>query len=167
MPTAYVKSHVKVADELFLIVALLHKEHPEQEAFTVGQILQRAAEEGLGSAPGSLRAHASQHAAANVEPDSRGGKYRMVFRERDNRIRLLAPSDYVHPDRHQKLYPNLDDIPEKYHELVEWAKRRHEKKDVTPIRWLDGLHQLRGMGKEIWKGVDADAYVRSLREGWE
>ncbi|WP_433983495.1 hypothetical protein RBB78_20390 [Tunturiibacter empetritectus] len=167
MSTAYTKSHVKVADELFLIVALLHQEQPEQKAFTVGQILERAAKEGLGSAAGSLRAHASQHAAANVDPDSRGGKYRMVFRERDNRIRLLAPSDYVHPDRHQKFYPDLDDIPEKYHALVEWARRRHEKTEGPPARWLEGLHQLKGMGKGIWKGVDADAYVRGLREGWE
>jgi hypothetical protein len=167
MSITYVKSHVKVADELFLVVALLHREQPEQEAFTIGQILQRAEKEGLGSAPGSLRAHASQHAAANVDPDSRGGKYRMVFRERDHRVRLLAPSDYVHPDRHQKFYPDLEDIPEKYHEVVEWAKRRHERTDNSPVRWLESLHQLKGMGKGAWKGVDADAYVRGLREGWE
>ena len=165
----YKKAHVKVADELFLVVALLHREHPDQSSFTLAEILERAKEEGLGEErpdQKSLRLHAYEHAAANIPP-GKGGRYRMVFRERNNRIRLLAPSDYVHPDRHQKFYPDLDDIPEKYHELVEWAKRRHEKKDETPTRWLDGLHQLKGMGKEIWKGVDADAYVRSLREDWE
>jgi hypothetical protein len=165
----YKKAHVKVADELFLIVALLHREHPDRTSFTLAEILERAKEEGLGEKrpdQKSLRLHAYEHAAANIAP-GKGGRYRMVFRERDNRIRLLAPSDYVHPDRHQKFYPDLDDIPEKYHELVEWAKRRHEEKGETPTRWLDGLHQLKGMGKEIWKGVDADAYVRSLREGWE
>src|SRR5579863_10429373 len=26
---------------------------------------------------------------------------------------------------------------------------------------------MRGLGREIWKNVDADAYVRSLRSGWD
>jgi hypothetical protein len=29
------------------------------------------------------------------------------------------------------------------------------------------LLQLVGLGAEIWKGVDADEYIRELREGWE
>ena len=169
MSLAYAKSHVKVADELFLIVALLHREQPEKEAFTVAEILHRASKEGLGSAEGSLRAHASGHAAANIAPDSRGGRYRMVFRQDDKRIRLLAPGDYVHPDRHQKFYPEPEEVPEKYRELLEWAKRRQEKgrEPATSSPWLAGLYQLRGLGKEIWKGIDADQYVKNMREGWE
>ena len=27
--------------------------------------------------------------------------------------------------------------------------------------------ELRGLGKEIWKGVDAQAYVEGLRKEWE
>jgi hypothetical protein len=138
MTLVYKKAQVKVADELFLVVALLHREHPDQRSFTLAEILERAKEEGLGE----------------ERPDQKS-------------LRLLAPSDYVHPDRHQKFYPELDDIPERYHEVVEWAKRRYEKTNETPTRWLEGLHQLKGMGKGIWKGVDADAYVRRLREGWE
>ena len=111
MPTlGYVKDHVKVADELFLILALLQRENPQREAFTVGEMLERAKAEGLGARPESLRAHASGHAAAN-RPPGKNGKYRMVFVEADGRIRLLAPSDYVHPDRHQKMYPDRSDIP--------------------------------------------------------
>jgi len=92
----------------------------------------------------------------------------MVFREGDNRIRLLAPTDYVHPDRHQKFYPSYEEVPEKYHELLDWAKSRCETgSNANSTNWLEGLHRLKGMGKEIWKGVDPDAYVRSLREGWE
>lgn len=30
----------------------------------------------------------------------------------------------------------------------------------------DGILQLKGLGKEAWKGVDPDEYVASLREGW-
>lgn len=30
----------------------------------------------------------------------------------------------------------------------------------------DPILALRGLGKEIWKGVDPDEYVAKLREGW-
>lgn len=171
MATAYTKEHVKVADELYLIVALLHRENPNSKAFTLSQILDRAKQEGLGEDrpdQRSLRLHAYEHAAANQPPGARGGRYRMVFRELDNRIRLLEPSDTVHPERHQKFHPAADEIPARYHELLDWAMRRNGRVSEEPqLRWLDGLHQLKGLGKEIWKGIDPDEYVRSLREGWE
>ena len=162
----YVKDHVKVADELFLILALLHRENPDKRAFAMGEVLDRAKAEGLGASVGSLRAHASGHAAAN-RPPGRNGRYRMVFVEDDGRIRLLQSSDYVHPDRHQKFYPEPGDIPERYHELLEWAKGFRAGDTVPQGRWLQGLFELRGLGKEIWEGVDPDEYVRDLRKDWE
>ena len=166
----YKKGNVKVADELFIVLALLHRERPDKEAFEISEILDRARREGLGEDRDqrSLRLHAYEHAAANVPPRAVGGRYRMVFRQRDNRIRLLSPSDYVHPDRHQKFYPNHEEIPSKYHELLDWAKQRCEKgKDAGSSDWLEGLHRLKGLGKDIWRGVDPDAFVRSLREDAE
>jgi hypothetical protein len=168
----YTKDHVKVADELFLIVALLHREHPHESSFTISEVLDRATKEGLGAFRAdqrSLRQHAYEHAAANVPPGKQGGRYRMVFREGDNRIRLLRPSDYVHPERHQKFRPSLDEIPERYHEVVQWAERWQKKggEQKASAKWLAGLHELRGLGRELWLGVDADKYVRSMREGWE
>jgi hypothetical protein len=163
----YKKGNVKVADELFIVLALLHQEQPNKEAFDISEILDRARKEGLGEARDqrSLRLHAYEHAAANVPPRAVGGRYRMVFRQRDNRIRLLSPADYVDPDRHQKFYPNYEEVPAKYHELLDWAKQRCERgRDAGSSDWLQGLHRLKGLGKEIWRGVDPDAYVRSLRE---
>ena len=37
----------------------------------------------------------------------------------------------------------------------------------TPARWLESLFELEGLGKEHWKEVDPDKFVRELREGWE
>jgi hypothetical protein len=169
MPVAsYNKAGVKVADELFLTVALLHREIPDRKSFTIPEILNRAKREGLGGEredQRSLKQHAYEHAAANIVPGQ--GKYKMVFREEDNTIRLLRRSDHIHPQRTGKQWPMLQDIPERYHELVSWAKRRYESDESEPPRWLDGLFRLRGLGKEIWTGVDPDEYVRSLREGWE
>jgi len=34
-------------------------------------------------------------------------------------------------------------------------------------RWLEGIFQMEGMGRELWRGEDADDYVRRLRENWE
>ena len=166
MPATYAKSTIKVADELFLIVARLHREQPNKTAFTIKEVLDRAALEGLGSSEGSLRAHASGHAAANRDP-KKGGSYRMIFVEDDGRIRLLRSSDYVHPDRHLKMFPDPNEVPASYHDLLDWAKARYAGEPEKAARWLEGLHELRGLGKEIWAGTDPDAYVRELREGWE
>jgi hypothetical protein len=166
--TSYAKSHVKVADELFLIVALLHREQSERRSFSIPEVLARAWREGLSgqrSDQKSLKQHAYEHAAANIPPGQ--GKYRLVFRETDNSIRLLKRADYVDPRRNGKLWPLLDEIPERYHDLVKWAKKRYESDTEKPPRWLDGLFKLRGLGREIWEGVDPDKYVRELREGWE
>jgi hypothetical protein len=138
------------------------------EAFPVGEVVKRAAQEGFAARPASLSAHAHGHAAANLPP-GKNMRYRLLFKQEDGRVRLLQGSDYVHPDRHQKFYPELRDIPEKYHELVAWAKERSERGtgDAGGGGWLAGLHQLRGLGRDAWRGVDADEYVRNLREGWE
>jgi hypothetical protein len=165
----YAKEHIKVADELFLVLALLHREHPDEEAFPIGRILERATQEGLGinrSDQRSLRVHAYEHAAANVPPGRQGGRYRIAFRQEDGRIRLLRPSDYVHPDRHQKFYPDLNEIPERYHDLLDWAKKRWQTSEPPSTGWLKGLRELRGLGKSSWAGIDPDKYVQQLREDW-
>ncbi len=72
----YAKGHVKVADELFLIVALLHRENPHANSFTIAEILNRAVNEGLGTSrtdQRSLRQHAYEQVAANVPPGKQGG----------------------------------------------------------------------------------------------
>jgi len=169
MATAYAKEHIKVADELYLILALLHRENPQRESFTIAEIMARASAEKLGEDRGSqksLRQHAYEHAAGNVPPGKVGGRYRMVFRDIDNRVRLLRTSDDVHPDRHQKWHPERSEVPHKYHELLDWARQWQSSAPIQE-EWLPGLHRLKGLGKEIWKGVDADAYVRTLRQGWE
>lgn len=37
----------------------------------------------------------------------------------------------------------------------------------TADQWLGSLFELEGLGREYWKGVDPDEFVRKLREGWE
>jgi len=40
-------TRVKVADEVWIATALLHREHPEREDFTVAEIVERARKESL------------------------------------------------------------------------------------------------------------------------
>jgi len=81
--------------------------------------------------------------------------------------RLLRSGDEVHPERTGKTWPDLEDVPPQYHELIEWAKQQFGKGSQRRIRWLDGIFQLRGLGRELWRGEDPDEYVRKLRENWE
>ncbi len=45
--------------------------------------------------------------------------------------------------------------------LVELAARVHQ-----PVEPLHSIRELRGLGKEIWEGMDAQAYVNQERDAW-
>ncbi|MGA7343663.1 MAG: hypothetical protein WBE72_02070 [Terracidiphilus sp.] len=113
----------------------------------------------------------------------------MLYATGKHTRRLLLPGDEVHPERNGKIFPEAGEIPERYLPLLEWAKRRYKAGSAdampnkpmggsgdaglakpeagTPQRWLESLFELEGLGKEHWKDVDPDEFVRKLREGWE
>ena len=80
------------------------------------------------------------------------------------RRRLYREGDPAHPKRHGKIVPEADAIPTWYRRLLEWYRNEYARPQDT---WLQGLKDLAGTGKEIFSGIDADEYVRQLREGWE
>lgn len=43
---------------------------------------------------------------------------------------------------------------------------RRQATRAPPKGEEDPILALRGLGKEVWKGVDPDEYVEKLREGW-
>jgi len=157
---------LKVADETFLATALLHREQPERLDFTIGEIVERARRENLfGELRPGVRVHATLHCVANRAPNP--GTYRMLYATGKRTRRLLLAGDDVDPDRTGKIFPQDEDVPPKYREIVEWAKQRYGTEKQDRGRWLDSVFQLRGLGKELWRGEDADEYIRKLREGWE
>jgi hypothetical protein len=161
-----VGSDIKVADEVFVATALMHREHPEREDFTVSEIVDRAERENLyGKLRPGVQVHAYLHCVANRRPNS--VRIRMIYATANNRRRLLREGDDVHPDRTGKIFPDPEDLPPQYHELIKWARERYGKGGGKPVRWLDGVFQMFGAGKDLWKGEDPDEYVRKLREGWE
>lgn len=165
MYSTIVPTSIKVADEVFIATALLHRENPARREFSVNEIVARAARENLGGVlrPG-IRVHAHLHCVANLAPNP--GKYRMLFATGRSTRRLLLPGDEVHPARTGKQWPERDEVPARYGELIDWARKRYEAARKSGERTLPGILQLHGLGREIWEGEDPDEYVRNLREGW-
>jgi hypothetical protein len=161
---------VRIADRIWVAAALLHKEHPSRVAFSKAEILERLKTEGLaaGVERGTLNAHLDQHLAANLPPSA--GKYRMLFETSDGNLRLFRPGDYTHPARLQlrkpsKLFPRLQEIPQRYHYLIDWYTNwsRKTPSPQVPNYDDDPLIRLIGSGKHIWADEHADEYVENLR----
>jgi hypothetical protein len=156
---------VKVADETWIVTALLHVEHPERDAFTVEEIVARAAREAMAEPlrPG-VYVHALQHCVANRSPNP--ARYRMLFATGSTTRRLFRPGDPYHPGRDgAKTVPARQEIPHEYHRLLDWYEAEYARRPADPAR-VDPILALRGLGKEIWADEDPDDYVRRLREGW-
>jgi hypothetical protein len=153
---------IRVADEAWVALALLHREHPERDSFSAKEIVGRAREEQATAAlrPG-IQPHIYLHNVANVQPNS--ARYRMFYRLSDDSYRLFRPTDTAHPARKGKTLPERDELPEKYHYLLDWYEREYCKGPASRSAENDPVLRMRGLGKEIWADTDADEYVRSLR----
>ncbi len=163
---------MKLADCIWIAVALLHKEMPMREGFTRAEIREKMREEDLmdGLKPSSVAAHLKEHLIANVAPSST--KYRMLFETTPGGpIRLFRPGDFTYATRREgrklsKSVPNKEDLPSRYSSLLAWYESwtsNHEK-PATPANLDDDpLLQLMGSGRHIWADEHADEYVENLR----
>src|ERR1700732_1776137 len=157
---------VKVADETWIAAALLQREHPTQEDFSIEEIVDRADRESLaGLLRPSVYVHVVQHCVANRPPNP--GRYRMLFETAEGRRRLFREGDPSHPDREgSKKKPNAEDLPADYANLLVWY-REWSRNSIEDAIKNDPLLSLRGTGRRLWADEHADEYVRRLREGWE
>ena len=157
---------VRVADEVWIAAALLHRENPQRTEFTVSDIVERAKKEGVaGELRPGVYVHVVQHCVANRAPNP--GRYRMLVQIGKNLRRLFRPGDAYHPDREgSKTVPDRGDIPTNYHPLLDWYASEYVRRGRDSGK-TDPLLALRGSGKELWANEHADEYVRRLREGWE
>jgi hypothetical protein len=157
---------VRVADEAWIAVALLHREHPDREDFSVAEIVERAQQECVvGKLRPGLYVHVVQHCVANRPPSP--GRYRMLFETVRNRRRLYRLGDPYHSAREGgKTVPSTSDIPAKYRPLLEWYRSTYVGSRARSVE-QDPLLALRGSGRQLGEDEPADAYVKRLREGWE
>jgi hypothetical protein len=165
MPVAS-ETKVKVADEVWTAVALLHREHPVRPDFTIEEIMERASREaGKGPLRPGVYVHVIQHCVASRPPSP--GRYRMLVETEPGHRRLFRQGDSYHPQREgSKTAPEREDLPEKYRSLLDWYRDWNRTTSSDRIK-NDPLLALRGSGKHIWADEHADEYIRRLREGWE
>src|ERR1700722_864583 len=159
-------TQIKVADEVWIATALLHREHPDRVDFEIADIMERAAQE-AGRQPlrGGVYVHVFQHCVANRPPSP--GRYRMLVETTPGRRRLFRNGDSYDPAREgSKTAPAREDIPFEYAGLLDWYRDWNQDSVEDRIK-NDPLLALHGSGKELWADEHADVYVRRLREGWE
>ncbi len=156
---------VKVADEVWIATALLHREHPERSDFSIEEIVERAKRERLsGPLRPGVYVHVVQHCVANRAPNP--GRYRMLFETAPGRRRLYRPGDAYHRGREgSKSAPNREDLPAGYSGLLDWYRDWCAASSTSAVD-SDPLLCLAGSGRQLWADEPADDYVRRLREGW-
>lgn len=129
---------ILVADEAWLATALLHRENPGAEDFSLDEIRDRARREFHDNRPGVWQ-HIVSHCVASNRPNP--AQYRMLHGSARGRRRLYRPGDPVHPDRKGKIYPEKTTIPERYRSLVDWYLNDYSRRAprVTSSRARDLL----------------------------
>jgi hypothetical protein len=140
---------MQVADEVWLATAMLHRESPQREDFTMQEIKEMAAKAQL---PGRLRAgfaqYISRHCVANKPADP--GKYRMLFGTRRGWRRLFREGDEIREHESRKggkRRPEVEGLPEKYRELITWYEQTYypRKQQVSHAEVADS----RELAKEL------------------
>ncbi|MGB6133871.1 MAG: hypothetical protein WBG54_18965 [Acidobacteriaceae bacterium] len=156
------------ADRAWIATALLHKENPGREDFTEAEILERGRREGFVEERSNVfPVHVNQHCVSNRPPNP--GKHRMLFETRKGRRRLYRQGDPQMPGRTGKIVPERENIPSKYHYLLDWYagwSGGSSSGSSRPKASADPLLGLRGSGRAIWQHEHADEFVLRLREGW-
>ncbi len=152
---------LSAADAVWVATALLHREQPDRSGFTVKAITDRVAAEHLSSRNSmSIYQHANQHCVANRPPNA--AKLRMLIETAEGLRRLYREGDPTDP-RRAGSRSTPERLPEPYSELVNWYGQWAREQDQAAREDDDPLALLAG----TWHYGDGDAYVNSLRDGWE
>ena len=168
--TTVAQPAIRVADEVWLAVAMLHQRHAEAPDFSIDEIMEfaRSAKELrlMGPVRPGFYVHVIQHCVANRPPSP--ARYKMLLETGPGRRRLFRPGDHCHAGREGgKSVPKAEDLPENWFRgLLDWY-RGWSQDDVEERIKNDPLLALYGDGKELWADEKADDYVRRLREGWK
>lgn len=166
MSKAKTLAGLKVADEVWVAAAILQRDHPDRQDFSIDEIVQKARRLNLyGASRPGVYVHVVQHCVANRPPNP--ARYRMLLETSSGRRRLFRRGDTYHAEREGgKMTPEPQDLPSEYADLLvwydEWCTAKAKSKTVE-----DPLLALVGSGRKLWADEHADEYVRRLREGWE
>lgn len=161
-----VVTYIRVADECWIALAVLHRTHPDRSSFSASEILDRVKMERVSpELRAGVQPHIYLHNVANLPPNS--ATYRMFYKREDGTYRLFKPGDEFHPKRRGKTCPERGELPTEYQPLMDWYQRDYCGRSSRQPAAEDFVLQMRGIGQEIWSDVTSDDFVSSLRSGWE
>jgi hypothetical protein len=122
-----VLTDLSVADQVWIATALLHRANPDRRDFSKAQIRKCCEEvDAEGAQRPGISQHISTHCVASRPPSP--AKHRMLTRSSTGRRRLFKPGDPEHAGRSEgKIMPHREDLPEKYHDLLDWYKTGYGK----------------------------------------
>ncbi|HET7204973.1 MAG TPA: AbrB/MazE/SpoVT family DNA-binding domain-containing protein [Terriglobales bacterium] len=155
---------MKVADEVWVATAMLHRERSDVPDFAVDEVRERAQKESWGKdlRPGFYQ-HLSYHCVANKRPNP--SSYRMLFETFRGRRRLYKPEDLCHPGRQNgKMRPNKGDLPPEYRQLTDWYDDVYSKLPGNGNRAAAKLQQesLESSPPSLTEGMCGDMFGVSL-----
>jgi hypothetical protein len=154
-----------VADAVWIGVALLQQRSGDIRPFSTETIVNSIVDLHLTKgAPKSIWQHVNQHCVANRKPQP--NRACMLYATGQGNRRLYRDSDRRDPEREGgRTHPDWDKLPQKYAFLQHWYETIWNIAPAIPLS--DPLLDLAGTGRDMWGHQSADAYVASLREGWE
>lgn len=159
--------NIRVADEVWIAVASLQRNHPWRTDFTIDEIMEQAEAANMtGHWPlrSSVRPHVRLHCVANRPPGPVG--HRMLLETQAGRRRPFRPGDPCHPGRATgKQMPNRHEVPARHGELLDWYVAEYVPRPRADT--LDPILALRGLGKALRADEAADDYVRRQRSDWQ
>ena len=161
-------SSVKVADQVWIAVALLHREQPERLGFTATEIIGKVRAEFASARPG-ISVHIYLDPVAPLAPNP--GRYRILSPVGDKQYRLFRAGDHYHPEREGgKIQPSPQDLPPKFRELLEWYRgysRQHPGfTEDDPLFEIMGKWGSQHTDLSIYHDKHlADIYEEELRRG--
>jgi len=132
-------SQTSTANLVWVATALLHTEHKEKDAFQSTEIFERAKSLKLSNvADDTILMHISLHCVANSKPQP--NTHRKLFRVVKGWFRLYRPGDSFNEDRKNgRAAPLSEELPPKYHWLVEWYHNEYCKKLIDESKESVGI----------------------------
>lgn len=160
------KCKLTVATEVWVVTALLHRQHPGRADFATTEIIARAQAEAIcGPLRSGFAVHVNQHCVANRPPNP--ARLRILVETGRGRRRLFRPGDPYDPQREGgKTMPDRGELPANLSDLLDWYDREYASAAPVGPAPEDPILGLRGRGVEIRGGENADEHVRRLREDW-
>src|SRR5258706_12889370 len=122
---------IRVADQAWIALALLHRENTARADFRLREVIERAGRE-FGFSRDERKGvwqHIVSHSVASNPPTP--ARHRMLTKTGRGRRRLFREGDPVGPGRDGKMTPLPEDIPAKYRALLEWYQSAYNRAPET------------------------------------